>query len=1010
MMRAPAAFVAVALFVSAGLFLSGDPAFAQATGTLTGSVLDQDSLVLPGVTVVATNTDTGATREGVTSGTGTYTLPALIPGPYEVRAELAGFDPAVGLANVVTASTVTVDLQMGIAQLEETVVVRGAAPLVEVTQAVVAASIRQEEVRELPMINRSLSAMMNLLPGAREVEASGSHGHASNYVSFAGNTGRSYNMYVDGIDNKEDQDGGTLLQYSLDGIEEFRALGAGFQAEYGRGSTVVTLATRSGTNEFTGTGFVQGRNQSMGATDYYSNVDNGGLGEQPFNRIQLGGSVGGPISRDNAWFFTSVEKIRQQFQLPRSQEIINEHRALFGAGVVEDVVVKSALAQPFRDLLFQARADIRMGDDHTSFLKIASQHGYVDNATWNSQRHMSREPYISRNDQSMYAAVGGWTWVVDNSAVNELRMQYMYYLHTDLNGKPCDTGLAEWSRCLASRLSFPSVGTDRPFFAQEDWVNFETKFEIVNNFSKQIGSHYVKVGVDYAQLPTFYANLMPLSPGQIAFWDDPSVIVNNTDGRYPQGFMTPGIVRSITASSQNQVDAWSRDAWFFAGYIQDDWQVAPKLTLNLGLRYDVNELMDNGYWDRNPTWQVLRDIGHEYGELPETDWNNWGPRLGFAYDVAGDGQNVIRGSFGLFYATGIITSAYGRGLLQQDTIFIRSTTTNSEFGVGPLANYVLGDPVPFLPPANPTELPSGGSTQGASYHPDFADAYSINSSLGFSHLFTPATVFSVDYLHVQVRNGWRRTEINEFFDNPMTGARERYLTQDLIRVYNDPNLLSRHRVLCSCNEGVYDGIDVHFEHRFQTGGAFQVNYTLAWARGMGGSTDFTTQGAFAGPERWDRLGTSIYDPGEWGPTAYDERHRVTFAGSFPLPAGFSIAPLMTFATSRPYTAYGSRSQFGINQFIKDENGNPAGPYNTRGVPLFNMNARVTKAFDFASGQSVDFFLEFYNITNRANFGNSFNGSAWSPGFGTPTSFLGGAGSTSTLPVSRQMQVGMRYEF
>ena len=170
-------------------------------------------------------------------------------------------------------------------------------------------------------------------------------------MSFAGNTGRSYNMYVDGIDNKEDQDGGTLLQYSLDGIEEFRALGAGFQAEYGRGSTVVTLATRSGTNEFTGTGFVQGRNQSMGATDYYSNMDNGGLGEQPFNRIQFGGSVGGPLSRDNAWFFTSVEKIRQQFQLPRSQEIVNEHQALFGAGVVDGVVVKPALAQPFRDLL-----------------------------------------------------------------------------------------------------------------------------------------------------------------------------------------------------------------------------------------------------------------------------------------------------------------------------------------------------------------------------------------------------------------------------------------------------------------------------------------------------------------------------------------------------------------------------------------------------------------------------------------------------------------------------------
>ncbi len=186
------------------LVLSSSPLFAQATGTITGNVVDQDQLALPGVTVVAANTETGATRETVTTGIGTYTIPALIPGPYEIRAELGGFDPALGRADVVTASTVSIDLQMGIAALEETLTVTAAAPLVEVTQSVVASSIRQEEVRELPMINRSLAAMMTLLPGAREVEAGGSHGHASNYVSFAGNTGRSYNMYVDGIDNKED--------------------------------------------------------------------------------------------------------------------------------------------------------------------------------------------------------------------------------------------------------------------------------------------------------------------------------------------------------------------------------------------------------------------------------------------------------------------------------------------------------------------------------------------------------------------------------------------------------------------------------------------------------------------------------------------------------------------------------------------------------------------------------------------------------------------------------------
>ena len=992
------------------LLLTSSPLFAQATGTITGSVLDQDGLVLPGATVIAENTATGVTRETVTTGAGSYTMPALLPGPYRVQAELPGFDTAISLAAVVSSSTVTVDLQMGIATLEETLIVTAATPLIEVTQSVVANTIRQEEVRELPMLNRSLAAMMTLLPGAREVAAGGSHGHASNYVSFAGNTGRSYNMYVDGIDNKEDQDGGTLLQYSLDGIEEFRALGAGFQAEYGRGSTVVTLATRSGTNEFTGSGFLQGRNQSMGATDYFSNTENDGFGEQPFQRLQFGGSIGGPIVRDRAWVFSSAESIRQEFKLPRSAGILAEHQILEEIGIVPGVVANPSMDQPFRDYLFQVRGDFRLTDNQSGFLKLATQNGFVNNATWNGPQHMDRDPFISKNDQTMYAVVGGHTWVPNNSSVNEFRMQYMYYLHEDINGAPCDFS-APWSECVQSRLSFPSVGTDRPFFAHEDWVNFETKFEIVNNFSKQIGRHYIKVGGDIALLPTFYANLMVFSPGRIQFWDDPSVIVGNTNGLYPQGFQTPGIVRSIIVSSKEQIDAWSRDSWFFAGYIQDDFQVTPQLTLNLGLRYDVNEMMDNGVgFEANRSRRILEEIGHPYGAQAKTDTNNWGPRLGAAYDVRGDGSDVVRGSFGLFYATGIITSAYGRGLIQQENIFIRATTANSGIGVGPLADFVFGvDEVPVVPDA-PTEFPAGANTAGSSYHPDFADAYSINSSFGISHLFGGSTVLSVDYLNVLIRNGWRNYQINPYVVDPVTGGNVRALAADLDRVFGDPKLLGPSGVLCSCNRGRYDAVDVHFEHRLEGGSAFQVNYTLGYARGMGGSTDFTTQGAFAGPENQDGFGESLNDDTEWGPTAYDERHRVTLAGSFPLPGGFSIAPLVTIATARPYTAYSGYNEFGIVQFIKDENGDSAGPYNTRGKALMNLNARITKRFDLLGGNALDVFGEFYNITNRANFGNSYNGFEFSSAYGTPTGFLGGIGSTSTLPVSFQMQVGVRYDF
>src|SRR5262249_32234261 len=274
--------------------------WAQATGTINGRVVDQANAVLPGANVIVTNTSTGVARDTVTNAEGLYSVPALNPGVYTVKVELTGFGSVERRADLVAGATNTVDVQLGVAQIQESVTVSGQSPMVETTQAVVASSIRQTEVVQLPILNRSLASMMTLLPGAREVPATGSHGHAASYVAFAGNTGRSFNMYVDGIDNKEDQDGGTLIVYSLEGIEELRSMGAGFSAEYGKGSTVVVLATKSGTNAFHGTGFFFGRNESMIATDYFSKPENGGQGKQPFKRLQFGGSAGGPIVKDRA--------------------------------------------------------------------------------------------------------------------------------------------------------------------------------------------------------------------------------------------------------------------------------------------------------------------------------------------------------------------------------------------------------------------------------------------------------------------------------------------------------------------------------------------------------------------------------------------------------------------------------------------------------------------------------------------------------------------------------------
>ncbi|MGE3509977.1 MAG: TonB-dependent receptor [Vicinamibacterales bacterium] len=988
--------------------LGSSSAYAQ-TGTINGRVVDQGDAVLPGVTVNLRNVNTGATRSTVTNEQGLFNVPALERGTYEITSELSGFAPQTRTVELIAGSTVTADFKLGLAGLTETLTVAGSIPLVETTQALVSSTIRQTEVQQLPMVNRSLAAMMTLLPGAREVPASGSHGHAAGYVSFAGNTGRSYNMYVDGVDNKEDQDGGTLVQLSLDGIEEFRALGAGFQAEYGRGSTVVVLASKSGTNLFKGTGYLFGRNESLIATDYFSKPENGGLGEQPFKRFQFGGSLGGPVKQDRMWFFTSAERIQQDFQLPRAERAIRELQVMEGLGI--GVVAGTAVPQPFRDLLFQAKVNFQMSQNHSGFVRYMSQYGYVDNPALSSTAALwAANQFAQRNDQNLYSAAGGWTWIVNPTTVNEFRAQWAYYLHDDINGVPC----MDLASCVPQRLSFPSVSSTVPFFAQDSWVNYETKFEIMNNLSKQIGNHSFKVGVDYARLPTFYANLMVSSPGSIAFFDDPSVILNNTNGRYPQGFQTPGIVRSITQTSLAPVDAWSNKAFFFAGFVQDDWKMSPRVTLNLGLRYDINQMSNQCCWDRSRSYKILKDIGHPYGALPKTDTNNFAPRVGAAWDVKGDGSDVVRGSFGVFYATGIITSAYVRNFEQQDTVYLRSTLANSAIGSGPLANYVYGvSPLPPGPPFSATEFLPGGNTTGAWYTPDFADAYSINSSIGFSHLFSPTTVFSVDYLHVETKNGWRSLEINPLIDhdnNPATG-RVRALAADLQRVYGDAALLGPTQVLCSCNDGKYDGIDFHFERRLaQT--ALTVNYTLAWARGMGGSTDFTTQGGHVGPEVQNTLGGDIYADSEWGPTSMDERHRVTVAGVVPLPFKIDVAPSFTVASARPYTQFSAVNPAGSGVvYLRDANGNPLGPYNARGKALVNANARVTRHFDLTQSRRLSVFAEFYNMLNRANFGNSFFGNAFAPAtYNQPNGYLGGIGSTTTLPISFQVQFGGRFSF
>ena len=361
------------------VFVFSGPLWAQATSSINGRVVDQAGAVLPGVTVTVTSAATGAVRETLTNAEGLYTVPALIPGTYNVKVDLAGFagSEARGI-EVATGATLTVDVAMKLASIQESVTVTGQSPLVEATQASLSASIRQAEVVQLPMINRSMASLMTLLPGAREVGgAVSAHGNAQTYVSFSGGSGQNYNMLVDGIDNKEDHCGGASIVYSLEGIQEFRTVSTGASAEYGKGTTTILLATKSGTNQLRGTVAAYGRNQDMMAIDYFSMPTHGGTGKPPFKRLQYGGSIGGPLIKSRAWFFGSIERTQQEYTVVRPARITAEHQYLVPLNI--GVLATSTIPQPSRDLMAQAKVNIQLDHDNSLFVRYASQYGYVDN-------------------------------------------------------------------------------------------------------------------------------------------------------------------------------------------------------------------------------------------------------------------------------------------------------------------------------------------------------------------------------------------------------------------------------------------------------------------------------------------------------------------------------------------------------------------------------------------------------------------------------------------------------
>jgi hypothetical protein len=684
--------------------------------------------------------------------------------------------------------------------------------------------------------------------------------------------------------------------------------------------------------------------------------------------------------------------------------------------------VNGSIPQPSRDWLYMGKVNWQPTAAHSIFLRWSGENGSIQNDfSSNTAVNFRWEPYQDKNIQFLMNGAVGDIWVIDATTVNSFTAEWISFKH-DNQYPHCPLNIPSLGSdsCLGESLAFPSLTTGISN-AYPDWFTRERDWQWRDDLAKQMGRHSVKFGGAFQYIPTYGGFFAGGSPGTITFFDDPNTIVNNTNGKYPQGFLTPGIVQTIVETSQavngggqNVGTYYSKDNWTASLFAQDDFKVSRSLTLNLGLRWDAYSLFNSAEnRAQNATYLALKAIGSSYGALPTLPHKlNFQPRVGIAWDPSGIGKNVFRLSYGTFYMEQIKNTTYQQEYLSppQTGIYYRQQLTNSAVGQGQLAAFIFGvTPLPAIPPISKNLVP-GQNTQGYWYDPMHTkDAQTQQYHVGWSHLLSTNSVLAVDHADILLYNGWRQLDINPIINGV------RLLAAQLQSVLGSSTLLGPVYIESAVNHAWYDETVVHFERRFSSNATFQANYVLAWAQGMGASADGTIRNNPQYPQIPSATGGYIYAPYEYGPTNFDERHRITASGIFNLPFKLEVAPTLTFATARPYTLYRARNPDGDTTGLQvlNADGTPIGINSRRGSELFMLSGRVTRNFRWGADGRYNLapFAEFYNITDRANFGAVYGMNAFAPAtYQKPTGYIGGFGAVSTLPNSFQVQFGGRFTF
>jgi Carboxypeptidase regulatory-like domain/TonB dependent receptor-like, beta-barrel len=1051
-------FLATAIFC---LLLGVGQIFAQSTvtGGINGTVTDPAGAVVPNATVTVTNLETNAVVTATSNEDGGFRVSNLQPGTYSVAVTATGFTAFnVAKVTVEVGTSTPVDAALSVGPVDPTqVTITADAPVINTNDNANAVNINQTSINELPINGRRWSNFALLTPGT---VPDGTFG----LISFRGISGLLNNNTIDGGDNNQaffsEERGRTRINYviSQSAIREFQVNTSNYSAEYGRSAGgVVNAVTKSGTNEFHGELFYYNRNNRNGARNpraFQSVLVNGvavtTTAKPKDLREQFGGAIGGPIIKDRLFFFFSYDQQRRNFPglgaftNPGFLNTVNRTalttRGLSNTQIDNTLAFLNSLTgetpRKGDQKLFLPKIDWQINGNNLfsisyNRLRWESPNGIQTQAVNNRSRSNFGDDFVEVDSINARLQT-----TLSASMLNEFRFQYGRDFESQFSTPPL-TGEPPTSSTVVGGTRSPNIfitnglefGT--PTFLERPAFPDERRYQFADTITWTKGRHTLKWGGDINRVTDDIQNLR-FEAGAYSYNNINDFIIDYVNWQTPiaatcvNSTRTAG--RCYTSNFQQGVGSpgLKLKTWDYNFFFQDDFRILPRLTLNLGIRYEYIGLPDTplpntGSLSGTLIPNLTETVAEVTSRLPN-DKDNFGPRIGFAYDLMGDGTTSLRGGYGIYYGR-IQNSTIYNAMVNtgnpggQAQVSINPATTTNCFPVVPTSTTPCSPIFPNVLPATSLTF-SAGAIQF--FQKGFQAPMIHQYDVILERQVMKNTVVSISFIGSLGRNlptfvdqNLRQTGTTQYtvvggdfngqiFTLPLY-ARSNNAFQQLTQI--ESSVRSR-----------YTALVLQANRRFTDGLQFQASYTFAKSTDTNQNSATFTQNN----SPYDVFNRS-YDR---GPSNFDIRHKFVVSAVYAptfykgdansiygyLLNGWSIAPIFVYYSGRPFD--GTVSGTSLNGSNGDARF-PLNPRNAYRLPgLMNLDLRLSKRFRFTERYNLEFLAEAFNVANRTHvFGQnstlyirSGNTLTFNPSFGDVTT------TDSTLYRERQIQFSARFQF